>query len=89
MATNTTAELGSYNMASHWKDQAGDHFVIIVGGNSSSGYHYFDPASSSAIKGCSLDNKFTFNESGFLSDVNDCGREEHTYILTSIRRNKE
>ena len=32
-------------------DQAGDHFVIIVGGNQNTGYHYFDPATKYVTKG--------------------------------------
>lgn len=68
-------------------DQAADHFVIIVGGNLSSGYHYFDPATASQEKGTSSSNKFT-EQGGALKCTTSCTGTTHEYTLTSIRKNK-
>lgn len=69
-------------------DQAGDHFVIIVGGGRTSGYHYFDPATEDVGRGTSTDNKFTM-QGNLLKDVNNCrgeGKEyEKNYTLTCVR----
>lgn len=70
-----------------WGDQAGDHFVVIVGGNNNVGYHYFDPASSHTEIGTSSQNIFTYNEGKFTS-TSRCGSQPHFYTLTSIRKNK-
>ena len=68
-------------------DQAADHFVIIVGGDLSSGYHYFDPATASQERGTSSSNKFT-EQVGVLRSTTNCTGKSHEYILTSIRKNK-
>ncbi len=66
-------------------DQAGDHFVIIVGGNSTDGYHYYDPATSSTEKGTSINNQFT-SDGDKLYDSSTCIGKE--YIVTGIRKNQ-
>lgn len=67
------------------KDKAGDHFVIIVGGSRTSGYHYFDPATADRGRGTSLDNKFKL-EGNLLKDVNNCTlKEERHYTVTAVR----
>lgn len=68
-------------------DQAADHFVIIVGGNLSSGYHYFDPATASQERGTSSSNKFT-EQGGVLKSTTNCTGKTHEYTLTSVRKNK-
>lgn len=68
-------------------DQAADHFVIIVGGNLSSGYHYFDPATASQERGTSSSNKFT-EQGGMLKSTTNCTGTTHEYTLTSVRKNK-
>ena len=72
-----------------WKDDAADHFVIIVGGSRTSGYHYFDPATANQRRGTSTDNKFTM-QGNLLKDKNNCRGEgkkyEKDYTLTSIRK---
>lgn len=71
-----------------WKDDAADHFVIIVGGGRTSGYHYFDPATGNPGRGTSTDNKFTM-QGNLLKDKNNCTNSkkgEKDYTLTSIRK---
>ena len=68
-------------------DQAGDHFVIIVGGNQNTGYHYFDPATKYVTRGTSSANKFT-REGNLMKSTNTCTGSTHYYTLTSIRQNK-
>ena len=76
------------SMGGERKDKAGDHFVIIVGGSRTSGYHYFDPATANQGRGTSTDNKFTM-QGNLLKDVNNCrgeGKEyEKNYTLTCVR----
>ena len=74
------------SMGSRKGDQAGDHFVIIVGGNSSSGYHYYDPATSNQIRGTSSNNIFRFTNNE-LKGTNICTGETHDYTVTGIRKN--
>lgn len=72
-------------MGGERKDKAGDHFVIIVGGSRTSGYHYFDPATADRGRGTSLDNKFKL-EGNLLKDVNNCTlKEERHYTVTAVR----
>lgn len=73
------------SMGSTRLDQAGDHFVIIVGGSQTNGYHYFDPATGDKEKGTSPNNVFTI-EGDLMKDTNTCIGSY--YILTSIRENK-
>ncbi|MDE5561900.1 MAG: hypothetical protein K2J00_08945, partial [Bacteroidaceae bacterium] len=71
-------------------DQAGDHFVIIVGGNQTKGYHYYDPATASIERGTSLDNLFKM-DGGLMRSTNTCTNPSGSpryYILTSVRENK-
>ena len=65
--------------------QTGGHFVIIVGGNSTDGYHYYDPATSSTEKGTSINNQFT-SDGDKLYDSSTCIGKE--YIVTGIRKNQ-
>lgn len=75
------------SMGSTRQDQAGDHFVIIVGGNRTSGYHYYDPATSNRERGTSNNNRFTL-QGGMLKSKNTCTGKEQEYTLTGIRKNK-
>lgn len=75
------------SMGSTRQDQAGDHFVIIVGGNQNIGYHYFDPATKYKTRGTSSANKFT-REGDLMKSTNTCTGTTHYYTLTSIRKNK-
>ncbi len=73
-------------------DQAGDHFVIIVGGSQTKGYHYYDPATASRERGTSLNNLFKM-DGGLMKSTNTCtsadpSRPPRYYILTSVRENK-
>lgn len=68
-------------------DQAGYHFVIIVGGGRSAGYHYFDPATGNTERGTSSDNRFT-REGNLWKDYTDCSGKGNNYTLSSIRTNK-
>ena len=75
------------SMGEDRKDQAGDHFVVIVGGDSSNGYHYYDPATANIDRGTSVSNTFTLKD-GKLTDVNECtGKSTNYYTVTSIREN--
>lgn len=69
------------------EDRAGDHFVIIVGGGRTKGYHYFDPATGNHARGTSKDNLFR-REGNMLVSTNTCNWIERHYTLTSIRTNK-
>lgn len=69
------------------QDQAGDHFVIVVGGGRSTGYHYFDPATGNTEKGTSSSNRFS-RDGSLWKDCNDCSGKSHYYTLSSIRKNK-
>lgn len=77
-----------HSTGSKREDQAGDHFVIIVGGSRTSSYHYFDPATSNQMRGTSQNNKFTMNNNNLLRSINDCTGTKHYYTMTSIRTNK-
>lgn len=68
-------------------DQSGDHFVIIVGGNQTNGYHYYDPATQNKDRGTSTENQFNMS-GGLMRSTNKCTGSTHYYILTSIRENK-
>ena len=71
-----------------WNDKAGDHFVIIVGGSATTGYHYYDPATSDRGRGTSTENMFTL-QNGMFKDSNRCtNKDVKYYTLTSIRRNQ-
>lgn len=72
-----------------WKDKAGDHFVIIVGGSRQNGYHYFDPATKDPQRGTSKENTFSFSNNK-LTDINTCrgGGTKVEYVVTSIRQNQ-
>lgn len=70
-----------------WTDKAGDHFVLIVGGNEKAGYHYFDPGTAVPSKGKSKENVFTFSNGTFTSDSPN-NVSGNMYTLTSIRKNK-
>lgn len=76
-----------------WADQAGDHFVIIVGGNKSVGYHYFDPGTAHYEKGTSRENVFKFSNGKFTSEspnnVKEKNEEKSVYTLTSLRKNNK
>ncbi len=74
-------------MGKNRQDQAGDHFVIIVGGGKSVGYHYYDPATASQERGTSSSNKFTI-QNGLLKSTTSCTGKPHEYILTGVRKNK-
>lgn len=69
------------------QDQAGDHFVIIVGGGKSVGYHYYDPATASLERGTNSSNKFTMQK-GLLKSTTSCTGKPHEYTLTGVRKNK-
>lgn len=69
------------------QDQAGDHFVVIVGGGKSVGYHYYDPATASQERGTSSSNKFTMQD-GLLKSTTSCTGTTHEYTLTGVRKNK-
>lgn len=77
------------SLGSGKKDQAGDHFVIIVGGSQTHGYHYYDPATASIERGTSSDNTFRL-DGKLLKDENRCTGSSKVkyYTLTSIRMNK-
>lgn len=75
------------SMGGNRKDKAGDHFVIIVGGSNSSGYHYFDPATAYQSRGTSKSNLFT-EQNGILRSTNTCTGSTRHYTLTGIRKNK-
>ena len=77
------------SLGSGRKDQAGDHFVIIVGGSQTHGYHYYDPATASIERGTSSDNTFRL-DGKLLKDENGCTGSSNVkyYTLTSIRMNK-
>lgn len=68
-------------------DQAGDHFVIIVGGSQTIGYHYYDPATKYQERGTNSANIF-YLEGNLMKNNNTCTGVTHHYILTSIRENK-
>lgn len=66
-------------------DQAGDHFVVIVGGNRYKGFHYYDPATSSQDRGTSTNNIF-YEENGWLRSTNICTGTTRYYTITSVRK---
>ena len=68
-----------------WQDHAGNHFVIIVGGNESQGFHFFDPATSYTDRGTRLENKFVLENGLYICTNTVMGKP---YILNSIRMNK-
>lgn len=70
-------------------DQASDHFVVIVGGSRTYGYHYFDPATKDIGRGTSANNRFVLNNDR-LSDDNNCTLNGvHHYTIVSIIKNAE
>lgn len=72
-------------MGGERNDKGGDHFVIIVGGSRTSGYHYFDPATANQGRGTSTDNTFRM-EGNLLKDVNNCTlKEVRYYTVTAVR----
>ncbi|KGI22888.1 hypothetical protein [Hoylesella timonensis] len=77
------------SLGSGRKDRAGDHFVIIVGGSQTHGYHYYDPATANIEKGTSSDNTFRL-DGKLLKDENRCTGSSNVkyYTLTSIRKNR-
>lgn len=70
-----------------WKDKATNHFVIIVGGGRTSGYHFYDPGTAHPDQGTSTKNKFTINDGILMSTETHVGGAEY-YKLVSIRKNK-
>lgn len=75
------------SMGAAQPDQAGDHFVVIVGGNSSSGYHFYDPGTSHTSKGTSENNTFTYNNDRLSCD-NALGNSNKDYVVSAIRKNQ-
>ncbi|MCM1311780.1 MAG: hypothetical protein NC206_05015 [Bacteroides sp.] len=75
------------SMGSGKSDQAGDHFVIIVGGCSSEGFHYYDPGTRDSDNGTSPNNMFLY-ENGLLIDTSVIVGKDYKYIVTGIRTNK-
>ncbi|MCM1372768.1 MAG: hypothetical protein NC113_05470 [Bacteroides sp.] len=72
-------------------DKAGDHFVIIVGGNINQGFHYFDPATEYPDRGTSAENLFKY-ENGLLINKKTCminknTKSPETYIVSGVRIN--
>lgn len=74
-------------------DQAGDHFVIIVGGSDKAGYHYYDPNTASIGKGTSEDNLLVVGSDKIIRSILryqfkiDGQVMSDVYILTAIRTN--
>ncbi|MCQ2111976.1 MAG: hypothetical protein MJY95_01390 [Bacteroidaceae bacterium] len=75
-----------HSTGSAWQDQATDHFVIIVGGNRSTGYYYYDPATSNRSRGTSDENIFTISNQRLVSSAY-CMNSASQYIVVSIRNN--
>lgn len=76
------------SLGSGRQDQAGDHFVIIVGGDEHRGYRYYDPATGNKDRGTSPNNVF-ISQDGLLKSTNTCTGKTHYYTLSSIRKNKK
>lgn len=76
------------SMGSSRNDQAGDHFVIIVGGSSSNGYHYYDPGKKDVGKGTSKDNMLINKGNRLIDTEIPIGEKGDFYVLTGIRTNK-
>ena len=70
-----------------WKDKATNHFVIIVGGGRTSGYHFYDPGTAHPDQGTSTKNKFTINDGILMSTETHVGGAEYNKLV-SIRKNK-
>ena len=70
-----------------WKDKATNHFVIIVGGGRTSGYHFYDPGTRYPGPGTSTKNKFTIDDGILMSTETHVGGAKY-YKLVSIRKNK-
>ena len=67
-------------------DKAGDHFVIIVGSDGESTFHYYDPATSNQGRGTS-DSNFFYLQNGLLISTTKCTGSRKDYIMSSIRYN--
>ena len=76
-----------HTTGSSWKDKATNHFVIIVGGSRTSGYHFYDPGTAHKEGGTSPENKFTIKNGLLISLKTHVGNKKY-YILASIRKNK-
>lgn len=70
------------------QDKAGDHAIIIVGGNQYFGHHFFDPATADLVRGTSNTNRLYLIDGMLQCDNNCTGRGIRHYILSSIRLSK-
>lgn len=76
-----------HTTGSAWNDKATNHFVIIVGGGRTSGYHFYDPGTRYQGSGTSTKNKFTIDDGILMSTETHVGGAKY-YKLVSIRKNK-